>query len=648
MNNNELKEIALSLRCLSMDAIQKANSGHPGLPLGLAELGALLYGKIINHNPKNPNYLNRDRVVLSAGHGSMWLYSLLHLSGYELSLDDIKQFRQLNSKTPGHPEYHHTKGIETTTGPLGAGFATAVGMALAERMMATKFNTSKQSIINNYTYTIMGDGCMMEGVTSEAASLAGNLKLNKLIAFYDSNKITIEGNTDITFTENVAKRYESYEWNVLECSAYDFDAIENNINKAKSGDKPTLIILKSIIAQGAPTLAGSHHAHGAPLGNDEIKAFRKANNIDENTDFYVSEVAKTALAKRAMEQEELAKKWQADFDVWARENPSLKDEFDTLFANENDLLKAYNPPVYNIGDKVATRVAGGKALNALAKASNKIIGGSADLSPSNNTTLIDMGDVSSKSFSGRNIHFGVREHAMGNIANGLTLYGFRAFCSTFLVFSDYMRPTIRLAALMNLPTIFVLTHDSIFVGEDGPTHEPIEHVESMRLIPNVVLLRPADAEETNFAYSYAFSQTKKPTIIALTRHNLDVFAKPANWQQDAKKGAYIALNADKNPDVVVFATGSEVTTAIKAASLTNKVVRVISVIDRTNLFTNPSFIEELAPSNVKRIAMEAGVSGEWYKLTPNVLSIHTFGMSGKADEVAKALGFTAEDLAKLF
>ena len=651
MNKQGIEAAALSIRALSMDAVQAANSGHPGLPMGCAELGAVLYGDILKHNPEVPSWIDRDRFVLSAGHGSAFLYSLLHLSGYGLTVEDLKNFRQLGSLTPGHPEYGHTVGVETTTGPLGAGFSNAVGMAIAEEFLASKFNTDSHKIIDHYTYALSGDGCMMEGITSESASLAGHLKLGKLIVFYDSNSITIEGNTSLAFSEDVGARFKAYGWHVQSGDMYDPESVEEMISKAKSAsDQPSLIILKSVIGKGSPNKAGTAGIHGAPLGEDEIKATRRSLGIPEDQSFYIAPGTKEFFdAKRKSAAAEY-KKWQDLFSKWAAENPELKKEWDAFFSDPD--VAAVQWPSYSIGDSVATRKASGAAIKAASQVIGNLIGGSADLAPSNNTAM-DFGDFTADNRSGRTLHYGVREHAMGGIANGIALHGgLRTFSATFLVFSDYMRPTMRLASLMGIPVVFVMTHDSVFVGEDGPTHQPIEHVSSLRMIPGMRVFRPADGEETNAAWEMALSSTSNPSTLALTRQGLKVFNKAdTNWKETIKKGAYIAKDTDGTPDVVIVATGSEVNLALEAAEKSGKKVRVVSMMSR-ELFMeqDDDFKKSLIPEGVRTLVIEAGVRTGWEGFVSSekdILSIDTFGISAPFKDVVDHFGFTVENVLKM-
>ena len=653
MDLNGLKASAKSVRALSMDGVQKANSGHPGMPMGNAEIASLLYGEVMKHNPADSSWVDRDRFVLSAGHGSMLLYSILHLAGYKVSIDDLKNFRQLGSKTPGHPEYGWTDGVDTTTGPLGAGISNAVGMAMAETILAEKFNTSEHTVIDHYTYAINGDGCLMEGVASEAASLAGHLGLGKLILFYDSNNITIEGETNIAFSEDVAKRFDAYGWQVLSGDAFDLEGLSALVAEAKAETKkPTMIIMKGVIGKGAATMEGSHHTHGAPLGDEEIKATREKLGIPVDQDFYVDPAAVEYFNGVRAKGEKAYSDWNATFKAWADANAGLKAEWDAWFAKEVKIDDSAMPE-YKIGDSVATRSSGEKAINAVAEVMPNLFGGSADLGPSNKTVLKGKGDYSASDRSGRNIHFGIREHGMGGVVNGMTLHGgIRGYGATFLVFVDYMRPAVRLSALMGLPSVWVFTHDSIFVGEDGPTHQPIEHMASLRVIPNLQVLRPADGEETNVAWQMAAETSGKPTVIALTRQNLTVFEKAdKNWKANMRKGAYIAKDCDGTPDVVVAATGSEVNLALDAAEGSSKKVRIVSIADlNTFLAQDKSFKESIIPEGVRVVTAEAGVSYGWDKLATSaedIFCIERFGESGPGDEVAKHFNFVAADLKAL-
>jgi len=652
MDIKALEKIALSVRALSIDAIEKANSGHPGLPLGAAELGAMLYGELLRHDPSDPAWADRDRFVLSAGHGSMFLYSLLHLAGYkDMTLDHIKNFRQLNSRAAGHPEYGMAAGIEATSGPLGQGLAMAVGMAAAETMLAARFNTASHKIVDHYTYALCGDGCLMEGVASEASSFAGHNGLGKLIVFYDSNKITIDGSTDIAFTEDTAKRYEAYGWQVLRGSMYDFEEIAKLTAQAKAETKkPSIIILTSIIGKGAPNKQNKADIHGAPLGADEVKAARA--NLGITSDFYVAPEAQAYFSAKQTEWKKARADWQALFDAWSKENPEKRREWDMFYSNK---AAPASLPAYNLGDKIATRTAGNKALGAVATANANLVGGSADLKGPNAVGLpADAGTWTRDNRAGRYIHFGIREFAMAAICNGISLHGgLRSYCSTFMVFVDYLRPALRLSALMNQPVVYVLTHDSILVGEDGPTHQPIEHLASMRVIPNVLVLRPGDAEESAEAWAMAMEHTKGPVVIALSRQNITVFPKAdPDWRSTIRTGAYIAKQVEGSaPDIVIIATGSEVGMALEAAAkVSDKKIRVVSMISKELFESQPAAIRDaIIPPGARVIVSEAGVHFGWERWAKpeDIQSIDRFGESGPAAKVAEHLGMTVEGLVKI-
>jgi transketolase len=653
MDLQALQAVANSVRTLSMDAVEKAKSGHPGLPMGLAELGALLYGELLKHDPADPKWPNRDRLVLSAGHGCMLLYSLLHLSGYPLSLDDLKSFRQLGSKTPGHPEYGMTPGVEVTGGPLGQGLANAVGMALAESMLAAKFNTAGHKIVDHYTYVIASDGDMMEGVSSEAASLAGHLGLGKLIVFYDSNHITIEGSTDLAFSEDVLKRFESYGWRTLQASAYDLPAIAALVAQAKAtADRPTVIRLESIIGKGAPTMEGKHAVHGTPLGTEECKRVKQALGIPEEAMFHVFPGAREFFAARQKAWAAARKDWQTTLASWKKANPELAREWEQWQAPRLELNGAAMPE-FKVGESLATRAASGKAVTALSKAVGNLVGGSADLAPSNNTYVKDAGDFGKANRLGRNFHFGIREHGMGAICNGILYHGgLRPYCGTFLVFSDYMRPSIRVAAIAKLPAIYVFTHDSIFVGEDGPTHEPVEHLAALRCIPNLAVLRPADAEETAEAWLMAYERTDGPTALILSRQNLPVLAKSdAGWRKSVRQGAYVAKDCQGEPELVVVASGSEVHVAVAAAAeLSERRIRVLSMPCREEFARQPAeWRRKLVPPKARRLVFEAAVRQGWtglFEEGTEVVSIERFGESGPYAKLAEHFGITAPAVAE--
>ena len=655
MDKKGVEAVALSIRSLSMDAIQKANSGHPGLPLGAAELGAVLYGEIMKHNPSNSKWADRDRFVLSAGHGSMLLYSILYLAGYKVSMDDIKTFRQVGSKCPGHPEYGDTDGVECTGGPLGQGVSMAVGMAIAEQMLAAKFNTPKYTIVDHYTYSLVGEGCLQEGVASEACSLAGNLKLGKLIVFYDQNKISIDGCTDITFTDDIEKRYEAYGWQVLKGSMYDVEEIVKLVAEAKKcSDKPSLIMLKSVIGKGAPK-QNTADVHGAPLGVDGIIEAKKTLGLPIDKDFYVVPEAYKYFEDKKASFAKAESDWNSDFAAWAKENPELKKLWDAYHTDAvtDETVKDVE---YKVGDACATRDASGKALNVIAARYANLVGGSADLMGPNKTAFkaTDNGTFSPANRAGRTIEFGIREFAMSAVCAGISLHGgLRPFCATFLVFADYLRASLRVVSLMKQPVIYVFTHDSIYVGEDGPTHQPIETMTSLRAIPGVQAIRPGDPEESMEAWKIAYASKDHPVCMAFTRQALAVYQKAdKSWKENmAKNGAYVVQEGFSNPDITILASGSEVNMALDAAKhVSGKSIRVVSVPDLKK-FENLSKQEQAKiTGNAKRIVCtEAGISMEWLQFTTkeNCFCLDQFGTSGPANKVAEYFHFTADDFAKL-
>lgn len=650
-----LKKIANTVRVLSADAIEDAQSGHPGLPIGCAEIGSLLYGEILKHDPNDPSWPSRDRFVLSAGHGSMLVYSLLHLSGYDISLSDLKNFRQFGSKTPGHPEYGLTDGIETTTGPLGQGFANAVGMALAERIKAKKFNTKNHKIVDNHTFCLIGDGGMMEGVSSESASLAGHLALGKLIVIYDDNEISIAGDTELTFTENVANRFKAYNWQVIEnVNGHDVDELRKAIKDAKSQTKkPTLIMAKTKIAFGAPSKEGTAEAHGAPLGKEEIIGLKENINFPIDKKYYIPDEITKYFNNYQKKLSEERLKWEEEFNNWSAENPKLKDEWDKaekLFYPSNLRQKLVS---LNIETPIATRSASGITLRKIADQIPNLIGGAADLSPSTKTYLDKYNEIQADSYNGRNIRFGVREHGMGSITNGISLYGgFRPFCATFLSFADYMRPSIRMAALMKLPVIYVFTHDSVYIGEDGPTHQPIEQIESLRIIPGLKVFRPADEEETKAAWYKAIKNTNSPTALILTRQNLPHLEKEQDFWYGLKNGAYTILSTySEEYEYTFLASGSEVSLAVDIANKLidlGKKVKVISVPNRGE-FKNEksSYLKNLINGTKKLIVMEAGIGSGWYKLIDRdyeLISVEDYGESAPGEKIAKEKGFSVNKI----
>jgi transketolase len=651
VTTEDLKMIATTIRTLTMDAVQKANSGHPGMPMGCADIAAVLWAKILKHDPADPGWVNRDRFVLSAGHGSMLLYSVLHLSGYDLTLDDIKEFRQLQSKTPGHPEHTVTKGVETTTGPLGQGFANGIGMALARDMLASDFNTADNELIDHYIYAIVSDGDLMEGVSSEAASLAGHWGLNRLIYIYDSNDITIEGPADLAFSEDVAKRFAAYGWHVQKIDGHDYAQIEKAIKKAKKvGDRPALIIAKTRIAKWSPKLEGSEESHGAPLGADEVAATKK--NIGCTSEsFCVPERVYEIFNERKKKLKRARNAWKRNFKT-ALQGDSLSRW--NRFFNKPDIGELRKKlPAFDPQKAIATRSASGKVLESLFREMPNIIGGSADLGPSNKSFIKGFSE-SGKGRMGRNIHFGIREHAMGSIQNGIAYYGgFIPFSATFLAFLDYMRPPVRLAALGHLHTVYIFTHDSIFVGEDGPTHQPVEHLATARAIPNLNVIRPADAEETREAWLAALARDKGPTMLSLTRQDLPIIPREKAGAENLHKGAYVVKDCDGAPDIVILASGSEVHISVAAAADLKDIhikARVVSFPCWELFDEQPAtYRMEVLPHGTPKAVVEAGVRMGWEKYAgPHALYItmETFGMSAPAKLLAGEFGFTRENIVK--
>ena len=653
--SRELDKLCINaIRVLSADAIEKSKSGHPGLPLGAATMAYILWSKM-NHNGKNPKWDNRDRFVLSAGHGSMLEYSLLHLFGYGITIEDIKNFRQVGSLTPGHPEYGHTQGVEITTGPLGQGICNAVGMAIAEAHLAERFNKPGHEVVNHNTYAIVGDGCLMEGISGEASSLAGTLGLGKLIVLYDSNNISIEGNTDIAFREDVAKRYESYNWQVIKVEdGNDIEAIEKAIEDAKrETTKPSIIIVKNQIGFGCPAKQGKASAHGEPLGVENVKAMKEKLGWKQE-DFYVPAEVYSNMDNYINAGVEKENSWNNLFESYKNEYPELAEEYYKWISGEIDSEALLNNEEFWSFDKeMATRESSGIIINRLANLIPNFIGGSADLAPSNKTYMNGKGDFSAEDKSGRNLHFGVREHAMAAIANGMYAHGgLKVFCATFFVFSDYMKGAMRLSSLMNLPVSYVLTHDSIGVGEDGPTHQPIEQLAALRSMPNMTVFRPADSKETAAAWYYAVTNGNTPTSLVLTRQKLPLYDGCA---KRALKGGYILKDSKKEtPDVILMASGSEVELIYKAADeLAAKGIdaRVVSI-PSFEIFNaqDEAYKESVLPNSVrKRVAVEALTSFGWYQyvgLDGRIISLDTFGASGNAIELFKQFGFTVENVVK--
>ncbi|MCP4673633.1 MAG: transketolase [Desulfobacula sp.] len=658
MAKTDLDQLSVStIRTLCMDAVQKANSGHPGAPMGLAPAAYVLFKYFLKHNPENPAWIDRDRFVMSGGHVSSLLYSLLYLFGYGLELDDLKNFRQWGSKTPGHPEYGETPGVETTTGPLGQGIANAVGMAIAERHLAAKFNLEKQEIIDHHTYVMCGDGDLMEGVGMEAISLAGHLGLGKLIMLYDDNAITIEGSTDIAFTENVKTKFESQDWHVVTVQdGNDLEEIEKAIQAGRDAvARPTLVQIKTHIAYGSPNKQDSSDAHGAPLGAQEIKLVKKFYGVPEDKDFYVPEKVLENCRKALNFGKGFEQNWQEIFNSYKTLNPDRAGVF--VDAISGFLTQNWDAdiPEFKVEDApVATRAASGQVLNAIAGKLLSLMGGSADLAPSNKTYLNCSMEFQKNSYEGRNIRFGVREHAMGAIMSGMYLHsGVRPYGGTFLVFADYMRSAIRMAALMKLPLIYVFTHDSVAVGEDGPTHQPVEHVASLRAIPGLNVVRPADANETALAWKQALKTLDSPTALILSRQKLptlDVTQKSGDFEY----GAY-TVQQKENPDMILIGTGSEVHICVEAADLLEKnhdIKASVVSMPSWELFEKApdSYKQIILPSDItKRVAVEAGISMGWEKYVGQdgkIIAIDKFGASAPGGTVLKEYGFSVDNIVK--
>lgn len=645
-----------ALRILSADMVQKANSGHPGLPLGCAPIVYELWGNHMSHNPKNPDWFNRDRFILSAGHGSALLYALLHLYGYgNLSIEELKQFRQLDSLTPGHPEYHHTIGVEATTGPLGAGMGMAVGMAMAERHLAAKFNREHFPIVDHYTFVLGGDGCMMEGISSEAFSLAGTLGLHKLIVLYDSNDISIEGSTEIAFSEDVRKRFEAFGFQTLLVEdGNDLQAIGRAIEEAKKDtQRPSMIMIKTQIGFGCPAKQGKASAHGEALGEENVAALRETLQWPSKEAFLVPEEVREHYQMLAQKGAKKEAEWNQLFAQYTKQYPELRklwDQYHTAIS-EADFPESF----WAFAQKPeATRNVSGEALNRLKTYFPNLIGGSADLAPSNRTNLTDAGDFSKENYAGRNLHFGVRELAMAAISNGIALHGgLKPFIGTFFVFSDYMKPMARLAALMKLPVIYILTHDSIGVGEDGPTHEPIEQLSMLRAMPNFVTYRPADATETMTAWYHAMLAKDHPTALVLSRQNLPQL--PGSSKEGALKGGYIIADAQKAvPDAIVIASGSEVQLGIAAKEELAKEGIDIRVVSMPSMdvyeMQEASYQEQILPKQVRaRVAIEAGSSFGWGRyvgLDGATITMEGFGASAPFDVLFERFGFTKQNVIK--
>lgn len=672
--NSQLDQLSINtIRALSIDAVQKANSGHPGLPLGAAPMAYTLWTRFLKHNPANPKWYDRDRFILSGGHGSMLLYSLLYLTGYDLSFDEIKNFRQWGSITPGHPEHGLTPGVEVTTGPLGQGFANGVGFAIAEAYLAARYNRPDHEIVNHFTYGLVTDGDLMEGVSSEAASLGGHLKLGKLIYLYDDNKITLSGATHLAFTEDVATRFEAYDWQVLRVNdGNDLNAIQAALETARDEtERPSLIIVRTHIGYGSPHKQDTFEAHGSPLGVEEVKLTKKKLGYPEEPAFYIPGEALEHFREALEKGSAWEKEWDAKFQAYAAAYPEPAREFQMIMRGEKPENWDADIPTFNADAKgISTRVAGGQVLNAIAKNVPNIIGGSADLDPSTMTALKGMGDFEPAasapgdeqgsvgggwSFAGRNIHFGVREHAMGAAASGMALHGgILPFTATFFTFSDYMRPAIRLAALMGVHVIYVFTHDSIALGEDGPTHQPVEHLAAMRAIPNLSLIRPADANETAVEWRVAVENAHNPTALVFTRQNVPTLDRSEYASaENLVRGAYILSDApNAKPNIILIATGSEVQLIVgaqKELAKENIHARLVSM-PSWDLFDAQSkeYRDSVLPPNVRaRLAVEAGIAQGWSKYVGDqgaVLSIEHYGASAPYHVLFEKFGFTVENV----
>ena len=650
---NSCKIIANTIRGLSVDGVAAANSGHPGMPLGMADVCAVLWSEHMNFNPKNPKWLNRDRFILSAGHGSMLIYSLLHLYGYDLSMDDLKAFRQWGSKTPGHPENFVTAGVETTTGPLGQGVANAVGFALAEASLAARYNREGSEIIDHYTYVVAGDGCLQEGISHEACSFAGHNKLGKLIMLYDSNNITIDGPTHISFTEDTRKRFEAYGWQVLEIDGHDYDQINAAIAEAKKEkSKPSIIICKTIIGFGSPNRAGTSKAHGEPFPAEEIELMKEKLGLPKDKSFFVPDEISDLRAKTQEKGENLENKWNELWENYKNKNQEAAKELENSIKGEIS-KEALDILQFGSEKAIATRSASGTVLNHIAKYIPQLMGGSADLTPSNNTLPAGEESFSPENPKGRYIRYGVREHGMAAIMNGMALHGgVLPYSGTFFVFSDYMRPAMRMSALMEQQVVYVLTHDSIGLGEDGPTHQPEAHLWAYRMIPNMTVIRPMDANETAEAWKSALKNKKGPTCLVLTRQNLPVYDRAGlGWakSEEAQKGGYV-LCEDKDFEAIIIATGSEVELAVEAKAKLNEQgvkVRIVSM-PSTNIFDEQpqEYKDSVLPKNIlKRVAVEAGVTLGWYKyvgLEGRVIGLDRFGASAPYKTLYKEFGITTD------
>lgn len=653
---NEKDQLAVdSIRALSIDAIEAANSGHPGLPMGAAPMAYALWTKHLNFNPQSKNYFNRDRFVLSAGHGSALLYSLLHVTG-SLELEEVKNFRQWDSKTPGHPEFRHTDGVEVTTGPLGQGFAMSVGMAMAEKHLAGKFNKDKYDVVDHYTYVLASDGDLMEGISHEAASLAGHLNLDKLITLYDSNDISLDGELNKAFSENVKERFSSYGWSyILVEDGNDLEAIDKAITEAKTLESPTLIEVKTVIGYGAPNKAGTNGVHGAPLGEEERELALKAYGLDPSKRFNVPQevydIFSETMLKRANEDEAA---WEKLVEAYTNDYPELGQAFKQAISNELPVDYDKELPVYEAGNSSATRADSGEVIQALSKSVPAFFGGSADLASSNKSNVKDEADFSSETPEGRNVWFGVREFGMAAAVNGMAVHGgVKPYGATFFVFSDYLKPAVRLSAIMGVPSTFVFTHDSIAVGEDGPTHEPVEQLAGLRAIPNLNVIRPADGNETRVAWKVALESETTPTALVLTRQNLTALdVEESVLEEGVRKGGYVVYRSEIEPEYLLLASGSEVSLAVDAAKDIEAQGKGVQVVSLPNWHAfdqqDAEYKASVLPASItKRVAIEMASSLGWHKyigIEGKVITIDTFGASAPGDLVVEKYGFTKENV----
>lgn len=658
LSSESATALANTIRMLTADAVEEANSGHAGMPMGMADAAVALWTQFLRFNPQNPHWFDRDRFVLSAGHGSMLLYSLLYLTGYPMTLDDLKNFRQWESKTPGHPEYNHAPGIETTTGPLGQGFANGVGIAVAERWFAERFNRPDHTVIDHYTYAIVSDGDLMEGIASEAASLAGHLKLGKIIYLYDDNRVTIDGYTDIAYTEDWAKRFAAYGWHVQSIDGMDREAVSAAIDAAKADPRPSIIGCKTVIGYGSPELGGTPDAHSDAFGEEELAKTRAKLGFPADSRFYVPEEVQKLTAKFVERGQALEEEYQARLEAYTAAYPDEAAELKQFISGElptgwQDALPTFEP-----GKSMATRNAGGTVINALAEVLPNLIGGSADLAASNKNTIKGGGDVSAESFAGRNFNFGVREHGMAGIVNGMAYHGgLIPFGATFFVFTDYMRGSMRLAALSGLPVIYILTHDSVGVGEDGPTHQPVEQLASLRAMPNMMVVRPADANEAAQAWRIAVENRTGPTCLVFTRQNLPTLDRAGEGlapATDTRKGGYTLYDGKGKPQIVLVATGSEVSIAYEAAKTlaTEGIDASVVSLPCWKIFEQQSadYRNQVLPPELPKVGIEAATSFGWERWLGNdpakstMISVDRFGASAPYARVYKELGLTAENV----